>query len=348
MGARSDRRQHASSGPVEGPDEGPRYWPRVKPELENLLNVRLPESLLGEGEPLDDAQSVTGLLREVLKRGLVPTGSRISGESLAAIFDLHRNTISKVFQNLADEGLLHRRQGRSPRVAALRAPVVKRQTRRVSHTELAREYHLEVRSQAVSTDRMRIAQLDEGRRRRVAERLELDEMDEVVVHARIREIREPDGIWVPAIAEVAYFAAQRASSLVEAIAAGRVNSILEFLTQSGIDPITGAYEVRASTLPEAFHRAWATRAKLGVDAVATLPFLHFESTTQSGGGAIEFSVAYLHKAFFSLATTDVVLRIKTSGVIDEARRIGRTSDGGDLRLTSARRVRRPARRRAAR
>lgn len=322
MGGTSSARPRArrGRGASSRDPQGPRPWAQIRPELEDLLEIELPADLYDPEHLIDDARSVAQLLRELLERKLLPKGKGIAGERLAELLRLHRNTMSKVFQVLAEEGYLQRRRGRSPVVAAHRNVLPKRHTRRVSHTALAEHYGLAVRTKIVSNKRKRIADLAPKRAGRVADRLELAETAEVLVHSRIRELREPGGVWVPAIAETAYFAVLRAPSLVDALAVpGRVNSLLQFLEQIGIDPVTGAYEVRASYLPDPFLEPWAAMSKLPLHEVATLPFLRFESTTHGHVGAIEFSVAYLHKDFFSLATTDVVLEIKPMAVLAAAK-----------------------------
>jgi len=311
--------------------------------------VELPPGLLGLGEPIDDARSAGRLLREVLQRGLIELTATIPGEKLATLLRLHRNTMSKVFQDLAEEGYLHRRRGRSPRVAAHRSVLPKGHIKRVSHTALARDHGLEMRSRPIATQHMRVAQLEEAYRARVSDRLKLDELEDVLVHSRIREIRESDGVWVPAIAETAYFAAMRVPQLAEALAApDGLNSVHEFLLQKAIDPVTGAYEVRAGNLPEPFVQHWVRLANRTPSEVASLPFLRFDSTTHGHVGAIEFSIAYFHGAYFSLATTDVVLKINSGAVLSDALR-GKGAVSTTRGLRAGRTLETsPARRRAAR
>lgn len=126
---------------------------------------------------------------------------------------------------------------------------------------------------------------------------------------RIRELREPNGPWVPAIAETAYFAPDRApKEFYDAIVPdGRVGSIHELLASNAIEPMTGEYQVRVAPLPESFTGAWARRAGMPRQAVRALRFLRFESTTHGPKGPIEYSVAYLAEGFFPLSTTDLTI-----------------------------------------
>lgn len=281
----------------------------IRGRLAAWLGAEPPVSVFSGIGVVDDADSAARLLRNLLRSRLLPLDAQVAGERLAKALGVHRNTMSKVLRTLADEGYLHRRRGRPARVAAHEKVLPERHTNRISHTALAREQQLDIRTVAVRHRQCRVRDLDPARQARVASSLVLEPGSRVIVYSRIRELRAEGASWVPAIAETAYFAAARAPEFFyEGLAApGRVSSIHEYLAENGIEPVNSEYRVRIAPLPEPFWGDWAKSAGLRKEKIAALRFLRFESTTHCHKGAIEYSIAYLAEGLFALSTTDLAL-----------------------------------------
>lgn len=287
-----------------------RSWKELRTPLANVLGVDLPENAFPDAQPIDDASSTAALLRTLLKRRILPLRTRLSSDQLAEVLGLHRNTISKVFQILADEGYLHRRQGMPALVVAHSQVLPTRQTERVSHTLLASKHNLHIRTVEVRSKEEALADLE--REKQVAAALKLrDEEALVTVYSRIREMCVPGGSWIPVIAETAYFIDSLPQEFYTRLFADEpVESLHAELREHGIEPVTGEYKVRIDRLPSSFTESWARSSGLGAEAIAALRFLRFESTTHGGHrGPIEYSVAFLAEGFFALSTADLTLAI---------------------------------------
>ena len=157
----------------------------------------------------------------------------------------------------------------------------------ISHTEVARRYHLEIASDVIRLQRCRLSGVYAGRRDRVARHLELGPSDDLIILNRIRKVRTEgapdDAPWIPALAETAYFAEARLPSFFydDLHTGGRaVESISDYMKLHGIEVVNSEYRIRISPLTEPFHAPWA-KLSGGVDVehVKALRFLRFESVT---------------------------------------------------------------------
>src|SRR5207244_753039 len=142
-----------------------------------------------------------------------PMNAEVNANKLADAMGVHRNTMSKALNFLASEGYLHRRQGRPARVVSMRAVLPDRQSKMISHTEVAQQYHLDIASEVIRLERCRRTGVYPGRRARVARYLELGPSDHLIILTRIRKLRGEGALdrvaWIPALAETAYFAEER-------------------------------------------------------------------------------------------------------------------------------------------
>jgi DNA-binding GntR family transcriptional regulator len=278
------------------------------------LATHVPESLVASVPVVDDAETITRLIRILLRKRIIGVGHRISGESLAEALDVHRNTISKVLGTLEKDGYVHRRRGRPAVVVALEPVLPSRRTaRRISHTQMAKDHRLAIRTVSARIERLPIEDLalDQREQADVATRLALQLDDEVIAYRRIRELRAEGGGWTPAIAETAYFAERRVSDdFYDGLS--RVDSILDYLEEHDLAPVTSEYRIRIAPLPEAFIPEWSARARVPERLLEGARFLRFENTSYCRQGPVEFSIANLAEGLFTLSSTELSVEIETT------------------------------------
>lgn len=295
-----------------------RSWLELRAALSGVFGTDLPASAFDESQPIDDAESTLRLLRALLQGRHLEINTRLHSDELAKVLRLHRNTISKVFQALAEEGYLHRRRGRPALVVAYSQVLPRRQTKRVSHTALAISQGYAIRTVGVRRKSCRVSEL--RRADVVADRLRVDRTAGVRVYSRIRELRAADGSWVPAIAESAYFVDSLPPRFYARLDDPQpVDSLHAVLREHGIDPVTGEYNVRIDRLPNSFLADWSASSGMTEADIRELRFLRFESTTHGGHrGPIEYSVAFLAENLFALSTADLTLAIRRAAPLEPA------------------------------
>ena len=290
----------------------------ARAKLEQVFRKKLDPAIFSNSSVIDDANSAAGFVRNLVRAGALKIGDTVPADALARAIGLHRNTMSKALNFLANEGYLHRRQGRPAKVVSNRA-LPDRQSSMISHTEVAQQHHVEISSEVTRIERCRLSGVHQARRSRVALHLELEPTAKVIVLSRIRMIRGESTAWTPAIAETAYFAAKRIGAFVyDDLHSGRIESLSEYLKTNGIVVVSSEYRIRISGLPDPFLVPWAKCAAISEEQVKWLRFLRFESTTHSPQGPVEYSIAYLKEGLFAISTTNPTVEIRTEDLAREA------------------------------
>ena len=306
----------------------------VRAALEKYFRKKLEAGIFAGIHLVDDAHAAASIVRNLVRSGVYAMNAEVNANRLAELVGVHRNTMSKALNFLASEGYLYRRQGRPARVVSARAVLPGKQSKMISHTEVAKRYHLEIASDVIRLQPCRLSGVYAGRRDRVARHLELGPSDDLIILNRIRKVRTEgapdDAPWIPALAETAYFAEARLPSFFydDLHTGGRaVESISDYMKLHGIEVVNSEYRIRISPLTEPFHAPWA-KLSGGVDVehVKALRFLRFESVTHCHLGPLEFSIAYLKEGFFAISATDLTVDIRPDELAQARGRSDRVSE----------------------